>query len=109
MEMSQNDASAALPQQALLERTAQIAAHRVCCGTEHDAANGKLHGYCVVCGVPWPCEYAGKPPVADVSAIPPTDPRRLACSCGRVSWLLSDGTHYHGDPWAAGGPLDSFR
>lgn len=47
---------------ALLERTAQIAAHRVCCGTEHDPANGKLHGYCVVCGVPWPCEYAGTPP-----------------------------------------------
>jgi hypothetical protein len=20
--------------------------------------NGKLHGYCVVCGVPWPCETA---------------------------------------------------
>lgn len=33
-------------------------AHRVCCGTEHDPQNGKLHGYCVVCGVPWPCETA---------------------------------------------------
>jgi len=43
----------------LTERTAQLIAHRVCCGTEHDPANGKLHGYCVVCGVPWPCEYAG--------------------------------------------------
>lgn len=49
----------------LLELTAQIAAHRGCCGTEHDPANGKLHGYCVVCGVPWPCEYAGKPPRAE--------------------------------------------
>ena len=29
-----------------------------CCGTEHDPANGKLHGYCVVCGVPWPCDTA---------------------------------------------------
>jgi hypothetical protein len=47
----------------LLERIAQITAHRVCCGTEHDPLNGKLHGYCIVCGVPWPCEYAGKPPV----------------------------------------------
>jgi multidrug efflux pump subunit AcrA (membrane-fusion protein) len=46
------------------ERTAQIAAHRACCGTEHDPANGKLHGCCVVCGVPWPCEYAGKSPVS---------------------------------------------
>jgi len=48
----------------LLERVAQLTAHRACCGTEHDPANGKLHGYCVVCGVPWPCEYAGSPPLA---------------------------------------------
>jgi hypothetical protein len=33
-------------------------AHRACCGTEHDPANGKLHGCCVVCGVPWPCDTA---------------------------------------------------
>ena len=46
----------------LLERTAQIAAHRACCGTEHDPLQGKLHGYCVVCGVPWPSDYAGEPP-----------------------------------------------
>lgn len=37
---------------------AAYAAHRACCGTEHDTANGKLHGYCVVCGVPWPCVVA---------------------------------------------------
>lgn len=43
----------------LLERIAQIAAHRACCSEEHDPANGKIHGYCVVCGIPWPCEYAG--------------------------------------------------
>lgn len=47
------------------ERTAQIAAHRACCGTEHDPANGKLHGCCIVCGVAWPCEYAGKAPVSE--------------------------------------------
>jgi len=47
---------------ALLERVAQITAHRACCGTEHDPANGKLHGLCVVCGVPWPCSYAGAAP-----------------------------------------------
>jgi hypothetical protein len=46
------------------ERVAQIIAHRACCGTEHDPLNGKLHGYCVVCGVPWPCDYAGKPPTS---------------------------------------------
>jgi hypothetical protein len=44
------------------ERVAQLVAHRACCGVEHDTANGKLHGYCVVCGVPWPCDYAGAPP-----------------------------------------------
>ena len=37
---------------------ASATAHRVCCGTEHDPATGKLHGYCVVCGVPWPCNTA---------------------------------------------------
>lgn len=44
------------------ERVAQMIAHRVCCGAEHDPANGKLHGLCVVCGVQWPCEYVGPLP-----------------------------------------------
>jgi len=38
--------------------TGLYAAHRGCTGTEHDPENGKLHGYCVVCGVPWPCDVA---------------------------------------------------
>lgn len=38
--------------------TAEKLAHRACCGTEHDPLIGKLHGYCVVCGVPWPCDYS---------------------------------------------------
>jgi len=46
----------------LMERIAQITAHRACCGSEHNPAQGKFHGHCVVCGVPFPCEYAGKPP-----------------------------------------------
>ena len=41
-----------------MNKTAAAIAHRACCGTEHDAKHGKLHGYCVVCGVPWPCETA---------------------------------------------------
>jgi len=41
------------------ERIATISAHRACCGSEHNPQQGKLHGYCVVCGVPYPCEYAG--------------------------------------------------
>lgn len=49
------------PNSELAERTAQISAHRACCGSEHDPLNGKLHGYCIVCGIPWPCEYAGTP------------------------------------------------
>lgn len=48
------------------ERVAQLTAHRVCCGTEHDPTNGKLHGCCVVCGVGWPCDVA-KP----LAAAPP--------------------------------------
>ncbi len=43
------------------ERVAQITAHRACCGNEHDAIS-KFHGCCVVCGVPFPCEYAGTLP-----------------------------------------------
>ena len=46
----------------LTERIAQITAHRVCCGSEHNPQEGKFHGYCVVCGVPFPCEYVGVPP-----------------------------------------------
>jgi len=38
--------------------TASALAHRGCCGSEHDPANGKLHGHCVVCGIPWPCDTA---------------------------------------------------
>lgn len=62
------------------ERVAQLIAHRACCGTEHDPANGKLHGYCVVCGVDWPCEYAGKPPRPGDThpAAASEDARRLA-------------------------------
>ena len=48
----------------LLERVAQLTAHRACGGNEHDGM-GKLHGNCVVCLVPWPCEYAGTPPAKD--------------------------------------------
>lgn len=43
------------------ERVAQLIAHRACGGNEHDGMS-KFHGNCVVCLVPWPCEYAGKPP-----------------------------------------------
>jgi hypothetical protein len=49
----------------LLERVAQILAHRVCTAAEHDVSNGKIHGYCIVCAELWPCEYAGKPPTED--------------------------------------------
>lgn len=53
------------------ERVAQLIAHRACCGVEHDPVNGKLHGACIVCGVPWPCEYAGKPPQVEVATATP--------------------------------------
>lgn len=60
------------------ERIAVLRAHRACCGTEADPANGKLHGYCVVCGVPWPCAYAGDPPpVRTTLSFEPEDVARL--------------------------------
>lgn len=48
----------AIQYERLEKNLAAALAHRACCGTEHDPTQGKLHGYCVVCGVPWPCETA---------------------------------------------------
>lgn len=53
-------------EQKLIERAAQLIAHRCCGGAEHDPQEGKLHGYCTVCLVPWPCEYAGTPPTPEL-------------------------------------------
>lgn len=33
-------------------------AHRAAISEKHDPSQGKLHGCCVVCGVPWPCDTA---------------------------------------------------
>lgn len=38
--------------------TAQFIAHRAVGNQEQDMENGKLAGYCLVCQIPWPCEYA---------------------------------------------------
>lgn len=45
----------------LVEQTQESLSDRACCGNEHDGIN-KLHGCCVVCGVPFPCEYVGPAP-----------------------------------------------
>ena len=37
---------------------AAATAHRACHNQEQDIGNGKLAGYCIVCGIPWPCETA---------------------------------------------------
>lgn len=42
----------------LENKIAAAIAHRVCHSAEHDPEHGKLHGYCIVCGLPWPCETA---------------------------------------------------
>ena len=55
------DLAAQREKNCLVERIAQIQAHRACIGAEHDPLNGKLHGCCVVCGVPFPCDYVGGP------------------------------------------------
>ena len=62
------------------ERIAQLLAHRACCGSEHDPASGKFHGYCVVCAVPWPCAYAGKAP-------------EETCTCAMPTWTIEDKWH----------------
>jgi hypothetical protein len=57
-EWRQAEARATAAEGANRERVAQLIAHRACCGSEHDPDNGKFHGCCVVCGVPWPCKVA---------------------------------------------------
>jgi hypothetical protein len=80
----------------LQERIAQIIAHRACCGSEHNPAQGKFHGYCVVCGVPFPCEYVGKPlPQAkgetskSSSMIEHATQETKKCKCGQL-WTHHD-------------------
>jgi hypothetical protein len=47
-----------LNEDAMLTLAAAAIAHRVCIYQEHNPNNGKVHGCCVVCGDPWPCETA---------------------------------------------------
>lgn len=76
-----------------MERVAQLLAHRACHSAEHDPANGRIHGYCVVCGVPWPCAYAGEPPTS-----PPPPAEAQACGCGEATCV---------EPWEPGCGLGS--
>jgi len=55
---------AEMEEKATPDRIAVIQAHRATHAAEHDPANGKLHGYCIVCGVPFPCAYVGEPPAS---------------------------------------------
>lgn len=87
----------------LSERIAQIAAHRACCGTEHNPAEGKLHGYCVVCGVPWPCDYAGKLPALESSAI-----RNMLRAMQNGELTVSRGVELV-DMWLAGVPIEQIQ
>jgi len=52
------EAETGMADQSFVNRTAMLTAHRACGPAEHDPANGKIHGDCVVCLVPWPCEVA---------------------------------------------------
>ena len=40
------------------KRIAVLRAHREVNSQEHDPVNGKCHGDCIVCAVPWPCDFA---------------------------------------------------
>ena len=33
--------------------------HRAVHSAEHDKANGLIHVFCLLCGVPYPCDYIG--------------------------------------------------
>lgn len=37
---------------------ASAIAHRACHSGEHCPEQGRLHGFCIVCGIPWPCDTA---------------------------------------------------
>lgn len=46
--------------QAEVARLTQLVGHRACLGVEHDPENGKIHGLCVICGVPFPCDLISR-------------------------------------------------
>jgi hypothetical protein len=43
--------------------------HRAVGNQEQDIDNGKLAGYCILCQVPYPCEYIGLTTTADQSRV----------------------------------------
>lgn len=82
------------------DRLVAALAHRVCCGLEHDPANGKLHGDCVVCGVPWPCDTAKaflvpaedvRESLSDIIASVPTPTNALPMETELVDAPVPDG------------------
>ena len=75
------------------ERIAQLTAHRACGSGEHDPQNGKLHGFCVVCLVPWPCAIAA--PALNASAVEPT-----GLTLDRALQVVSSAwEHFAADDW----------
>ncbi len=60
---------------------ASALAHRATHSAEHDPANGKLHGYCIVCGVPWPCETATQFIQKPLAALPRADSPEKCPEC----------------------------
>lgn len=76
-------------------KIAAATAHRACCGTEHDPENGKLHGFCVVCGVPWPCDTAKLFLVEDVEE--DKSPRFDKTYCSQCGGGFGPGEHGYSD------------
>ncbi len=84
------DGAPSMPAQCFADIAAETA-HRACCGVEHDPENGKFHGCCVVCGVPWPCEtakYFMRSPVA----VPNTGAQSAEVIAERPQCQRCDGT-----------------
>jgi hypothetical protein len=83
------------------ERVAQLIAHRACTNEEHAPEQGKISGFCVVCGVPWPCAIAlpALPPPAGLREYVRHKPG-CASLCQRCGERPESGRHREG--WVAG-------
>lgn len=80
---------------AVMERVAILTAHRACGNQEQDPQNGKLAGYCVICQVPWPCDFAK-----------PKEPLKgnASAEASRGEYVKA-GEHYPGCPHLTGAPV----
>ena len=68
--------------------------HRAVHSAEHDPPHGLIHGYCILCGVPYPCDYIGEPPAAGATTTHHLGDK-LILTC-KVLEVGEDGVGRHG-------------